>query len=187
MSHIFQFAKKNQKLDWDNLDDLDIDKDVIQAKDVNTLNRYLGNITMSGLTKEDLKILKDKNLIKVFKLGQLTSEYLAMQVSYVDSACEQIDNRYQHQYAKTRKLEDSVKENQKRINMLKASLTTKKQTLKKYEEILYKPRLDEQGLAFICQVKNCTKIFASNEFLVSHYKRKHNSFYMKEIRDAEEE
>ena len=71
--------------------------------------------------------------------------------------------------------------------MLKASLTTKKQTLKKYEEILYKPRLDEQGLAFICQVKNCTKIFASNEFLVSHYKRKHNSFYMKEIRPAEEE
>ena len=29
MSHIFQFAKKNKKLDWDNLDDLDIDKDVI--------------------------------------------------------------------------------------------------------------------------------------------------------------
>lgn len=71
--------------------------------------------------------------------------------------------------------------------MLKASLTTKKQTLKKYEEILYKPSLDEQGLAFICQVKNCTKIFASNEFLVSHYKRKHHSFYMKEFRPAEEE
>lgn len=71
--------------------------------------------------------------------------------------------------------------------MLKASLTTKKQTLKKYEEILYKPNLDERGLAFICQVKNCCKIFASHEFLVSHYKRKHNAFYMKEIRSAEEE
>jgi len=40
------------------------------------LEKLLANLTMSALSKEDLKILKDKNLIKVFKLGQLSTEYL---------------------------------------------------------------------------------------------------------------
>ena len=57
-------------------------------KDVPLLEQLLGNITMSELTKEDLKILKDKNLIKLFKLGQLSTEYMLYQQQYMDSMCE---------------------------------------------------------------------------------------------------
>ena len=31
---------------------------------------------MSNLSKQDMKTLRDKNLIKLFKLGQLSVEYL---------------------------------------------------------------------------------------------------------------
>lgn len=36
----------------------------------------LQNATFAKLEKSDLKRIKDKNLIKLFKLGQLTTEYL---------------------------------------------------------------------------------------------------------------
>jgi len=49
---------------------------------------------MSQLSKEDLKILKYKNLIKLFKLGQLTTEYLIYQQNYMEDMCEQVDNKY---------------------------------------------------------------------------------------------
>ena len=71
---------------------------------------------MSQLSKDDLKILRDKNLIKLFKLGQLTTEYLLYQQQYMDNMCEQVDAQYQAQFDKTKSLEDEVKENQVIIN-----------------------------------------------------------------------
>jgi len=44
-------------------------------------------MTMSQLTMDDLKILRDKNLIKLFKLGQLAVEYMMYQQSYMDKVC----------------------------------------------------------------------------------------------------
>ena len=71
---------------------------------------------MSQLTKDDLKILRDKNLIKLFKLGQLTTEYLLYQQKYMDAACHQVDEVYQAQYDKTTALENELKETQTKIN-----------------------------------------------------------------------
>ena len=73
---LFQFSKKTQKIDWDAIKNVDLDADIIQKQDILLLEQLLANITMSELRKEDLKLLKDKNLIKVFKLGQLATEYL---------------------------------------------------------------------------------------------------------------
>ena len=56
-----------------------MDKDLILNKDISMLESLLANITMSQLSKDDLKVLKDKNLIKLFKLGQLATEYLLYQ------------------------------------------------------------------------------------------------------------
>ena len=66
---------------------------------------------MSQLSKDDLKVLKDKNLIKLFKLGQLATEYMMYQQQFMDSLCQQVDLQYQDQFGRTRDLEESVKEN----------------------------------------------------------------------------
>ena len=78
-------------MNWDAIADVDVDRDLILNKDISQLESLLGNITMSQLSKDDLKILKDKNLIKLFKLGQLATEYLLYQQQYMDSMCEQVD------------------------------------------------------------------------------------------------
>ena len=66
---LFSFSKKTQKLNWDILKKVDVDQDIMINKDIALLEQLLGNITMADLSKEDLKMLRDKNLIKLFKLG----------------------------------------------------------------------------------------------------------------------
>lgn len=48
----------------------------MRETDIDKLERLLQNLTFSQLEKSDLKRVKDKNIIKLFKLGQLTTEYL---------------------------------------------------------------------------------------------------------------
>lgn len=60
----------------------------------------------------------------------------------------------------------------------------KKQTLKTYEAMLRQP----EGLpveVFKCKV--CFKYFASDSYLISHYKKRHTDYYMSEIRKREDE
>jgi hypothetical protein len=76
---LFSFSRKTQKLNWEAISKVDVDSDIIINKDISLLEQLLGNLTMSELTKDDLKILKDKNLIKLFKLGQLSTEYMLYQ------------------------------------------------------------------------------------------------------------
>jgi hypothetical protein len=49
---------------------------VIREVDIDKVERLLHNVTYSQLEKPDLKRIADKNVIKIFKLGQLTTEYL---------------------------------------------------------------------------------------------------------------
>ena len=44
--------------------------------DISQLEKLLQNIANAKLNKHDLKRFGDKNMIKLFKVGQLTTEYL---------------------------------------------------------------------------------------------------------------
>lgn len=57
------------------VEETDVDQ-LMMNPDINKLEHLLQNLTYSNLDKSDLKRIKDKNLIKLFKLGQLTVEYL---------------------------------------------------------------------------------------------------------------
>ena len=67
---------------------------------------------------------------------------------------------------------------------MKGDLKVKRQTLKTYESILKKP---EGAPVEVSQCKKCLKYFASNSYLLNHYKRRHAEYYMSEIRAKEEE
>ena len=101
--------------------------------------------------------------------------------------CEQVDSQYQAQFDKTKSLEDEVKENQVIINQFRAEIASKKKSLKTYEGILKQPNItnpDTMEIAQKCQV--CFKLFATSDYLQSHYKRRHLDFYTSEIRPKED-
>ena len=62
-------------MDWHLMEEVDLDK-IIRTADIPKLELLVQNLTYARLEKEDLKRIKDKNILKLFKLGQLTTEYL---------------------------------------------------------------------------------------------------------------
>ncbi len=71
----FKFSEKRAKLDWKAIEEVNIDKMILES-DVAKLERHLQNVTFANIDKADLKRINDKNILKMFKLGQLSTEYL---------------------------------------------------------------------------------------------------------------
>lgn len=71
----FSFKEKTEALDWDAIARVDLDR-IAQATDIDGLESILQNVANAKLTRSDLKKFGDKNMIKLFKVGQLTTEYL---------------------------------------------------------------------------------------------------------------
>ena len=105
----------------------------------------------------------------------------------MDGMCSAVDVQYQHQYEQTRQLEDEVKDNQRLINQLRADIQNKKKTLRTYEGILKQPNIKNGDGDVVKKCQVCFKLFASEEYLTTHYKRRHLEFYTSEIRPKEDE
>jgi len=71
----FSFQEKKSKLNWQAVEQLDLAR-IVKDMDLETLESHLSNLTFSTLEREDLKRFEEKEVIKLFKLGQLTIEYL---------------------------------------------------------------------------------------------------------------
>ena len=71
----FKFSEKRVKLDWRAIEEVNVDKMILES-DVGKLERHLQNVTFANIDKADLKRINDKNILKLFKLGQLSTEYL---------------------------------------------------------------------------------------------------------------
>ena len=71
----FAFQPKTENLNWDMMAEADIDR-ITTRTDVAYLEQLLQNISNARLEKADLHRIGDRNYIKLFKVGQLSLEYL---------------------------------------------------------------------------------------------------------------
>lgn len=76
-----------------------------------------------------------------------------------------------------------MKENQKHINSLKEKLKSRKVTIKTYENLLNNPVKSATTEVFRCVL--CFKYFMNNDYLSSHYKKRHRDYYEQELREKE--
>jgi hypothetical protein len=67
-NNAFRFTEKRGKLDWKRFEEVDLDR-VLRGTDIDRLEKLLQNATYAELDKADIKRVRDKNLIKLFKLG----------------------------------------------------------------------------------------------------------------------
>lgn len=136
------------------------------------------------LEPADLRRIGDRNYIKLFKVGQLTLEYLLFLQSQSEFALSSSMRQQQQLKESCVRLEDKVRAKQKLLVNLKAGVKVKQQTLSTYEQMLRQP----EGAAIqLAKCGECAKFFASSAHLVAHYKRKHPDLYVREIRAKEDE
>jgi len=71
----FKFKQKTEVLNWDQVSACNIQQ-IVQNNDIGQLEILLANLTNTKLQMEDLVKFGDKNMIKLFKVGQLSLESL---------------------------------------------------------------------------------------------------------------
>ena len=104
-SGAFKFAEKRSRLEWRAIEEINIDQ-MILDRDLDRLERHLQNVTYAALDKPDLKRIKDKNLLKLFKLGQLTTEYLLYTQGVAETLADQRQREYEAAYREAQELQD---------------------------------------------------------------------------------
>jgi Iguana/Dzip1-like DAZ-interacting protein N-terminal len=101
----FKFAEKRGTLDWKSLEATNLD--LIQhapLDNIHLLERLMQNLTFAQVEKADLKRIKDKNALKMFKLGQLSTEYLLYTSGIAETIAQQRQREYESSYIEAAKL-----------------------------------------------------------------------------------
>jgi len=106
----------------------DVDK-IVKDVDLKQLEGLLQNITYAQLDREDLERLGDAHFIKLFKLSQLSIEYLIYTQNYLETLTKTLDMQYKHSYEETIKVREAIKKQNSQLTVLKKELKLKQKTL----------------------------------------------------------
>lgn len=127
----FQFSQKEDHIPWNDLEDLDIDQ-VIANNDFKTLEKLLSHCTYSKIRKEDIDRIADPAMIKLFKLSQLSMEYMQFTQNTLENIIEGVDVKYKHSFQRCKAVENKVINQQMEINRLRNEIEVKKGAVKAY-------------------------------------------------------
>ena len=87
---------------------LDLDK-IVRDVDLKQLESMLQNLTYAQLDREDMERLGDAHFIKLFRLSQLSIEYLIYTQNYLETLTKSLDLHYKHSYEETGKVREHIK------------------------------------------------------------------------------
>ncbi|CAF0800499.1 unnamed protein product [Adineta ricciae] len=163
------FLKRSEKIDWRRLAAVDVDR-IAREMDFQALQDNLEQITLCNIDAEVDARAMDPNFLKLYKMAQLTIEYLLLcqdQITAQLGDYEQIKNRSFHEQ------DDSRRE----IEKLKTELAESKKESKKRRKML-----ETQQRMLMAQNSNyhtcpvCTHAFLSVSYLEAHMARRHPNY-----------
>ncbi|KAL5004931.1 hypothetical protein ScPMuIL_018387 [Solemya velum] len=165
----FAFRKRFERVDWRKLASLDIDT-IARTLDFTALQENIMNITFCNIEGElDLSMV-DPNFIKLFKLAQLTIEYLLHSQDYLTTLVSSSEE-------KMKKEQEDHYETKKTIEKLKQELAeVKKESHKRKNLLMAQQQLIHAGSGSYNKCPFCPKGFLNNSFLQSHITRKHTDY-----------
>ena len=165
----FTFQARQGRINWRQVMNLDLDK-IVRDVDLKQLESMLQNLTYAHLDRDDMERLGDAHFVKLFRLSQLSIEYLIYTQNYLETLTKSLDLHYKHSYEETKKVSDGIKKQQDTNQTLKKEIRLKQKTLSTYEYLLKLPS-DEQSFCYKC--KRCDKYFISKKYLQKHYLKAH--------------
>lgn len=86
----------------------DIEK-ITSEVDLRALESLLQNITYSLLDREDLERMGDAHFVKLFRLSQLSIEYLIYTQNYLETLTKSLDLHYKQAFEDTTQIRDKIK------------------------------------------------------------------------------
>ncbi|XP_063726459.1 cilium assembly protein DZIP1L-like isoform X1 [Symsagittifera roscoffensis] len=162
-----KFRRRTEAVNWRLLAGVDIDR-ITEETDFGSLQQNLLHVTFCNIDSEvDWRYGVDPNLIKLFKLSQLISEYLLHSQEYLTETINFLELKCK----KLQQLNDSLgsrcDKQEGEVMELKKEAKKKKQFIK---ELQAKIAAGAQQY-FPCSI--CEKSFMSDYFLQQHTQRRH--------------
>ena len=104
--------------------------------DIDTLQAFLENLTFSDLHEGDLRYITDPLIIKLFRITQLTIEYLLFSQEQLAMDLQKVTKRYTEKKRNIVKKRKEILQLQEANRRLKAEVKTKKKNINSLEELL---------------------------------------------------
>jgi zinc finger protein DZIP1 len=121
---IFKDRATGGRINWRQLMNVDLEK-VTKEIDLQTLETLLNNVTYANLDRDDLERLGDQHFVKLFRLSQLTIEYLLYTQDYFQSVNKVLDTKGREWYSQAKDLETKLKTKMEDLKAMKKELKIK--------------------------------------------------------------
>ncbi|XP_011145634.2 zinc finger protein DZIP1L isoform X1 [Harpegnathos saltator] len=160
----FNMHGSRVRVDWNRISAIDIDR-VIRERDFSTIDENINNVIDYCLESEyDVKIL-DSNFVKLFRLAQLSVEYLLYCKQYLDHSVIILKDELRL------KIEQNVGM-KKEITTLQETVKNLKEKSKEKSKLIETRIGDSTGEIHKCP--HCPKTFVSTLFVNAHVARRHS-------------
>ncbi|XP_060561608.1 cilium assembly protein DZIP1L-like isoform X2 [Ruditapes philippinarum] len=173
----FAFRKRFEKIDWRRIASIDIDA-VARTLDFNALQDNIMNITFCNIEGEMDMRMVDPNFLKIFKLAQLSIEYLLHSQEFLTSKLSSLEGSL-------KKSNEEHEETKATLAKLKEELTAvKKESHKRKKLLVAQQQLIHAGSGSYNKCPFCSKAFLNNSFLQSHIQRRHGEYAQQSSKDS---
>ncbi|XP_077277233.1 DAZ interacting zinc finger protein 1 [Temnothorax americanus] len=161
----FNMHGSRVRVDWNRIGAIDIDR-VIRERDFSTIDQNINNVIDYGLESEyDVKIL-DSNFVKLFRLAQLSVEYLLYCKQYLDHSVIILKDELRQ------KIEQNVSM-KKEIAALEDTVKNIKERSREKRKLI-ETSVGEISNGEVYKCPHCPKTFVRAIFVNAHIARKHS-------------
>ncbi|XP_011258154.2 zinc finger protein DZIP1 [Camponotus floridanus] len=161
----FNMHGSRVRVDWNRINTIDIDR-LIRERDFSSIEENINNVIDYSLESEyDVKIL-DSNFVKLFRLAQLSVEYLLYCKQYLDHSVIILKDELRQ------KIEQNVSM-KKEIATLEDTIKNLKDKSKEKRKLI-EANIGEISNGEIFKCPHCPKTFVRAIFVNAHIARKHS-------------
>ncbi|XP_076041158.1 DAZ interacting zinc finger protein 1 [Oratosquilla oratoria] len=162
-------AHRRERVDWQKLASIDL-HDLQSSCDMEVLQENLSHVTFCDATSEfDLDTVSgQKNLLKMFRLGQLIIQYLFLSQEYIENQLQEVYQEWQQTKEKYTEVKNKLIQQVGEAKKMKESNRSMRETVKYINSVAA-----AKGLVLQYKCPLCPKTFRGEDFLRSHLWRKH--------------
>ncbi|KAJ1386988.1 Iguana/Dzip1-like DAZ-interacting protein N-terminal-domain-containing protein, partial [Ochromonadaceae sp. CCMP2298] len=131
----FFFQQRRGHLNLRSLAAINIDK-LVREVDVDTLQVHIENITFCNLREEDLRYLTDPQIVKLFRVSQLTLEYLLYSQDKLVDNLNQLARKYTDKKRGLSKKRRELVQLEESTKLLHSQVRAKKQNIATLQDLL---------------------------------------------------
>uniref|UniRef100_W5MCN5 Cilium assembly protein DZIP1 n=1 Tax=Lepisosteus oculatus TaxID=7918 RepID=W5MCN5_LEPOC len=169
----FKFRARRESVDWRRISAIDVDR-VASDLDFNTLQENIMGITFCTVENERCPYCQnpvDPVLLKVFRLAQLTVEYLLHSQEYLTSSLQSVEEKLQASILEKEQIKRETMKQNEEIKLLKEELKRRKKIITTQQSMI------SAGVGNYHKCQHCEKAFMNYSFLQSHVQRRHPEEY----------